>query len=75
MKINVKQKPFQRDWLEKAKKQILDEPQSDFSLKIDNYITKRADLPLQIRIVKSTSFMISAKGQVILVIEKQFQLI
>ena len=34
---------------------------------MDNYITKRAELPLQIRIVKSTSFMISTKGQAILV--------
>ena len=40
-----------------------------------NYITKRADLPLQIRIVKLTSFMISTNGQAILVTQKQCQLI
>ena len=58
----VEQKPFQRDWLEKAKKQILEEPQSNVPLKMGNYITKKADLSLQIRIVKSTSFTISTKG-------------
>ena len=67
LKINLEQKPFQRDWLENGKKQILDKPQSDFPLKMDNYITKGADLSFQIRITKSTSFMISAKGQAILV--------
>ena len=33
----------------KGKKQILDKPQSDLPLKMDNYITKRAELLLQIR--------------------------
>ena len=28
LKITVEQTPFQGDWLEKGKKQILDEPQS-----------------------------------------------
>ena len=28
LKITVEQTPFQGDWLEKRKKQILDEPQS-----------------------------------------------
>ena len=37
---------------------------------MDNYITKRAQLSLQIRIVKSTSFMISTKDQAILVTQK-----
>ena len=32
-------KPFQRDWLGKGEKQVLDEPQSDFSLKMDIYVT------------------------------------
>ena len=63
LKITVEQKPFQRDWPEKGKKQILDELQSDLPLKMDNYITKRAELSLQIRIVKSTPFMISTKGE------------
>ena len=67
LKITAEQKHFQRDWLEKMKKQILDEPQSDFPLNVDNYITKRAGWSLQIRIVNSTSFMISKKGQTILV--------
>ena len=57
------------------KKQILDEPQSNFPLKVDNYITKRTDLSLQIRNVSSTSFMISTKVQAILVTQKQCQLI
>ena len=56
-------------------KQILDGPQSDFSLRMYNYITKRAELSLQIRIVKSTSFIISTSGQAILVTQKQSQLI
>ena len=75
LKITVEQKPFQRDWPEKGKKQILNELQSDFQLKMDNYITKRAELSLQIRIVKLTPFMISTKGQAILVTQKQSQLI
>ena len=75
MKITVEQKPFQRDWLEKEKTQILDELQSGFPLKMDNYITKRVDLSLQIRIIKSTSFMISTKGQTILLTQRQCQLI
>ena len=33
-------------------KEILDEPQNDFLLRMDNYLTKRADLSSQIRIVK-----------------------
>ena len=37
--------------------------------------TKRAHLPLQLRIVKSTSFIISTKEQSILVTQKQCQLI
>ena len=73
-KIIVEQ-PSQRDWLEMGKKQILDEPLSNFILKMDSYITKRAELSLQIRIVKSTSFMKSTKGQAILVTQKQCQLI
>ena len=71
MKITVEQTPFQGDWLEKGGKQILDEPESDFSYKIDNYITKRVDLSLQIRIVKSKSFIISTEGQAIPVTQKQ----
>ena len=43
LKITVEQ-PFQRDWLGKGIKQILDEPQNDFPLKTDNYITNRAEL-------------------------------
>ena len=73
LKFTVEE-PFQRDWLEKGKKLILDEPQ-DFSFKVDNGITKRAQLSLQIRIVKSTSFMIFTKGQAILVTQKKCQLI
>ena len=69
IKITV-EKPFQRNWLEKRKKQILDELRSDFPLKMDNYITKRAKLSLQIKIVKSTPLMISTKRQAILVIQK-----
>ena len=68
-------KTFPKRLAEKGRKQILHEPQSDFPLKMDNYITKIADLSLQIRIVKSTSFMISMKGQVILVTQKQRQLL
>ena len=34
---------------------------------MDSYIAKRADLPLQIMIAKSTSFMIFTKGKAILV--------
>ena len=60
---------FQRDWLEKGKKQ------SDFPLRMDSYITRRAELSSQLRIAKSTSFMISTKGQAILVTQKQCQLI
>ena len=74
MKVTVEQTPFQTGWLEKGKKQILDELQSDFPLKIDNYITKRAGLSLQIKIVKSTSLIISTKGQAILGTQKQCQL-
>ena len=69
LKITVEQKHFQGNQLEKGKKQ------SHFPLNMDNYITKRADLSLQIRIVKPTSFMISRKGQSILVTQKQCQLI
>ena len=47
----VEQKYFQRDWLKKRKNQILDEPQSDFPLNMDNYIIKRADLSWQRMIV------------------------
>ena len=47
----VEQKYFQRDWLKKRKNQILDEPQSDFPLNMDNYITKRTDLSWQRMIV------------------------
>ena len=65
LKITVEQKPFQRDRLEKEK--ILDELQIDFSLKMDNYMAKRVDLSLQLRIVNPTSFLISTKGQAILV--------
>ena len=61
--------------VKKGKKQVLDKPQSGFPLKKDNYITKRAKLSLHIRIVKLTSFMISTKGQTILVTQKQCQLI
>ena len=68
-------KIFQRDRLEKGEKQILAEPQNDFPFKADNYIPKRADLSLQISNVKSTSFMISTKGQAILVTQKQCQVI
>ena len=32
LKITVEQKPFQRDWLEKGKKQILGKPLRDFPL-------------------------------------------
>ena len=74
LKITVEQS-FQRDWLENGKWQILDKPQSDFPLKIANYITKRAEFSLQIRIVKSTLFMIPAKNQAILVTQKQCQFI
>ena len=49
--------------------------QSDFTLRMDSYITRRAELSSQIRIAKSTSFMISTKGQAILVTQKQCQLI
>ena len=73
LKITVEQKSFQRDQLEKGKKHILDGPQSGFPLKMDNY--KSIDLSLQIRIVNSTSFMISTMGQVILVTQKQCQLL
>ena len=59
----------------KKEKQILDKPQSDFLLKTDNYITKRAELSLQIRIVKSTSLMTSTNNQVILVTQEKCQLI
>ena len=41
---------------------------------MNNYITKKADLSLWIRIVKS-SFMIYAKGQAILVFQKECRLI
>ena len=68
-------KTFQRDRLEKGEKQILAEPQNYFPFKADNYIPKRADLSLQISNVKSTSFMISTKGQAILVTQKQCQVI
>ena len=60
-------KAFSKKLAGNGEKQILDEPQSVFPLKMDNYVTKRADLSLQRRIVKSTSFMISAKGETILV--------
>ena len=43
-----------------------------FPLKMDNYITKRAEL--SIRIDKFASFMISPKSQMILVTKKQWQL-
>ena len=66
---------FERDWLENGKWQILDKPQSDFPLKIANYITKRPEFSLQIRIVKSALFMIPAKNQAILVTQKQCQFI
>ena len=66
---------FQIDWLEKGEKQILDKPQSDFPLKMDIYVTEKADLSFQIRNIKSTSFMISTKCQAILVTQKQCQLI
>ena len=36
-----------------------------------DYIKKKADLPLEILIVKSTSFILSTKGQTILVTQKQ----
>ena len=75
MKITVEQTLFQKDWLEKEKRQILDEPQSDFSLKMDSYVTKRAELSLPIKIVKLTSFMISTKGRAVLLTQKQCQLI
>ena len=39
----------------KGGKQILDKLQSNFPLKMDCYNTKRSELSLQIRIVKSTS--------------------
>ena len=68
-------KTFPKRLTKEEKKQILDKPQSDFLLKMDNYITKRADLSLQIRIVKSTQFMISTKVQAILVTQKQCQVI
>ena len=42
---------------------------------MDNYITKKTDLSLQIRVVKSTSFMISTKVQAVLVTQNQCQLI
>ena len=67
LKITVEQKLFQRGWLEMGKKQILGESQSNFPLKMHSYITKRAELSLQIRIVKLISFMISTKGQAVLV--------
>ena len=44
----------------KGKKQILDKPQCNFPLKIDNYITRRPELPLQVKVVKSALFMTSA---------------
>ena len=40
---------------------------------MDNYISKGAQLSLQIRIVKSTSFVISTIVQAILVTQKQSQ--
>ena len=42
---------------------------------MDNYIAKRAEFSLQIRIVKSTLFMISTQDLVILLTQKQCQLI
>ena len=33
-------KTFPKDWLGKRKKQILDEPKSDFPVNKDNYITE-----------------------------------
>ena len=33
LKITVEQKSFQRGWLEKGKRQVLDEPQSHFPFK------------------------------------------
>ena len=66
---------FQIDWLEKGEKQILDKPPSDFPLKMDIYVTEKADLSFQIRNIKSTSFMVSTKCQAILVTQKQCQLI
>ena len=75
LEITVEQKPFHRDFLKKGEKQVLDELQSNFPLKMDNYVTKRADVSLQLRIVKSTSFMISTKDQAILVTQEQCQLI
>ena len=46
LEITVEQKPFRRDFLKKGEKQVLDELQSNFPLKMDNYITKRADVSL-----------------------------
>ena len=60
-------KTFSNRLARKGEKQTLEESQSYFPLKMDNYMTRRADLSLQIRTVKSTSFTIPTKGQAILV--------
>ena len=44
-------KTFPKRLAGKGEKQFLDEPQSTFLLNMDNYITKRGDLSLQIRII------------------------
>ena len=66
---------FPKSLVRKGEKTNFRQNAKRFSIKIGNYITKRADLSLQIRIAKSTLFMISTTGQAILVTQKQCQLI
>ena len=76
LKITVEQKPFLRDCLEKGNNQILADRKAIFHYDWTIILyAKRAHLPLQLRIVKSTSFMISTKEQSILVTQNQCQLI
>ena len=73
LKITVEQTPFQREketgW--KREKANFRRTAKHFPCKIDNYIVKRAELPLHKRIVKSKSFMIPTDGQAIPVTQKQ----
>ena len=69
-------KPFLRDCLEKGNNQILADRKAIFHYDWTIILyAKKAHLPLQLRIVKSTSFMISTKEQSILVTQNQCQLI
>ena len=75
LKVTVEQKPFQRDWPEIGKKQILDKPQSVFSIKKEIVLQREKTCHLQVIIFKLISFMISTNGPAILVTQKQCQLI